>query len=45
VNVKKIFFTHATPTYLTLELLNLQMSFVSYWAMKDDSIDGIYDTF
>lgn len=38
------FFTHATPTMINAGTKNPQMSSCFLVAMKDDSIDGIFDT-
>jgi ribonucleoside-diphosphate reductase subunit M1 len=38
------YFTHASPTLFSAGTPNAQMSSCFLIAMKDDSIDGIYDT-
>ncbi|MEB8328096.1 ribonucleoside-diphosphate reductase subunit alpha [Flavobacteriaceae bacterium KMM 6897] len=42
--MSKKFFTHATPTLFNAGMPKPQMSSCFLLAMKDDSIDGIYDT-
>jgi ribonucleoside-diphosphate reductase alpha chain len=42
--MSKRFFTHATPTLFNAGTNNPQMSSCFLVAMKDDSIDGIYET-
>jgi len=42
--MSKKFFTHATPTLFNAGTNNPQMSSCFLVAMKDDSIDGIYET-
>ncbi len=38
------YFTHASPTLFSAGTPKGQMSFMFLLAMKDDSIEGIYDT-
>jgi ribonucleoside-diphosphate reductase alpha chain len=42
--MSKRYFTHATPTLFNSGTPKPQMSSCFLLAMKDDSIDGIYDT-
>ena len=42
--MSKKFFTHATPTLFNAGTPKPQMSSCFLLTMKDDSIDGIYDT-
>jgi ribonucleoside-diphosphate reductase alpha chain len=42
--MSKKFFTHATPTLFNAGTPKPQMSSCFLLSMKDDSIDGIYDT-